>query len=462
MKIVRIILIILLISAVVVVAYWYVTTQNTAPATNALTGSGTVETTQVAISPEVTGRVVEVSVSEGDPVKVGDTLFTLNDTLLNAQLNQAQTNLVLTQAGLDAANTALAAAQAGVATAQSQYDLAVATARLQAQPARSAAWSQTEPSDFNQPVWYFTHTEELTATQKEVSAASDALATAETNLSAMISSGTYTNLTVVETRLAQAQTAFLDATDVLNRAQAQNNSALEDVAQQTYDASKAELDAAQQAYDELLTTQEAQDILEVRAHLAVAQERYDTAVDRYNALLTGEDSLSVKLAADSVAQAQANVNATESKVTQAQKAIDQAQAALNLIDVQLGKLVITAPVDGVVLARNIEPGEVVLSGATALTVGQLDQLTITVYIPENRYGEVILGDTATVGVDSFPTQVFFAKVTRIADQAEFTPRNVQTAEGRQTTVFAVELSVQNATGLLKPGMPADVTFVPHE
>jgi HlyD family secretion protein len=67
-----------------------------------------------------------------------------------------------------------------------------------------------------------------------------------------------------------------------------------------------------------------------------------------------------------------------------------------------------------------------------------------------------------VGVDSFPTQLFFAKVTRIADQAEFTPRNVQTAEGRQTTVFAVELSVQNATGLLKPGMPADVTFVPHE
>ena len=458
MKIVRIILIILLLSAIAVVAYWYVTTQNISPVTTTLTGSGTVETTQVDISPEVTGKIVAVSVSESDSVKTGDTLFTLDDTLLTAQLNQAQTNLAVAQAGLDAANTALAAAQAGVTTTEGQYDLALATARLQAQPARSAAWSQTEPSDFNQPVWYFTHTEEISATQKEVSAAFDALATAKTNLNSMISSGSYTNLAATEARLAQAQTAFLDATDVLNRAQAQDNRSLRDVAQQTYDASKAELDAAQQAYDELLTTQEASDILEARAHLATAQERYDTAVDRYDALLTGEDSLSVKLAADSVAQAQANVTAAESKVTQAQKTIDQAQAALNLIDVQLGKLVVTAPVDGVVLARNIEPGEVVLSGATALTLGQLDHLTITVYIPENHYGEVKLGDRVRVSVDSFPNQTFEATVTRIADQAEFTPRNVQTAEGRQTTVFAVELSVQNPAGLLKPGMPADVTF----
>ena len=458
MKIVRIILVILLIAAIAVVAYWYVTTQKTTPVTSALTGSGTVETTEVAISPEVTGRIVDVSASEGDSVKAGDTLFKLDDTMLSAQFNQAQTNLAAAQDGLEAAKTAMAAAQASVTTAQAQYDLALAQARLQAQAARSAAWSQTESSQFDQPVWYFTHTEGITAALKEVSAADEALATATTNFNSLISSGTYTNLTATETRLAQAQTAFLDATDVLDRAQAQNNRSLRNVAQQVYDASKAELDAAQQAYDELLTTQEANDILEARAHLAVAQERYDTAVDRYNALLTGEDSLTVKAAADSVAQAQANVTAAESKVTQAQTAIDQANAALNLINVQLGKLAITAPVDGVVLARNIEPGEVVLSGATALTLGQLDRLTITVYIPENRYGEVKLGDHAKVNVDSFPNQAFEATVTRIADQAEFTPRNVQTAEGRQTTVFAVELSVQNPAGLLKPGMPADVTF----
>ncbi len=458
MKIARIVLIILLILAVAVVAYWYVTTQKPAMNSSALTGSGTVETTQVAISSEVTGRVVDVTVNEGGSVKAGEILFKLDDTLLTAQLNQAQTNLAVAQAGLDAAKTALAAAQAGVTTTQAQYDQALAAARLQAQPARSIAWSQIEPSAFNQPAWYFTHAEEISATQQEISAASDALETVKTDFNTLAISSTYTNLTSVETRLANARVAFLDATDILNRAQTQNNRSLRDVAQQVYDASKAELDAAQQAYDELLTTQEASDILEARAHLAIAQERYDTAVDRYNALLTGEDSLAVKVAANSIAQAKANVSAAKSKVTQAQKTIDQAQSALDLIHVQLGKLVITAPVDGVILARNIEPGEVVISGATALTLGQLDHLTITVYIPENRYGEVKLGDKASVSVDSFPSQVFYATVTRIADQAEFTPRNVQTAEGRQTTVFAVELSVDDPSGLLKPGMPADVTF----
>jgi HlyD family secretion protein len=458
MKTIRIILIILSISAIAVVAYWYLTTQNNSAVSSTLTGSGTVEATQVIIAPEVTGRIVDILVSEGDSVKAGDTLFKLDDTLLNAQRDQAQTNLAVAQAGVEAANTTLAVAQAGVTSAQTQYDLILATARLQAQPALSNAWSQSQPSEFGQPVWYFTHAEEITATQKEFSAANEALATAKDNLNSMMSSGSYSNLASVEDRLSQAQSAFLNARQVLDQAQGQNDRSLRDVAQQAYDSAKAELDAAQQAYDELLTTQEAKDILDARARLAAAQRRYDNAMDRYNALLTGEDSLTVKAAADSVAQAQANVTSAQSKVTQAQKMIDQAQAAINLIDVQLGKLVITAPVDGVVLARNIEPGEVVLAGATALSLGELNRLTITVYIPENRYGEIKLGDQASVSVDSFPNQTFSATVTRIADQAEFTPRNVQTAEGRQTTVFAVELAVQNPASLLKPGMPADVTF----
>jgi HlyD family secretion protein len=460
MKASRIILPIVIIAAILVVAYWYVTTQTTPVASTALTGSGTVETTEVAISPEISGKVVDVLAKEGDAVKTGDTLFKLDDTLLIAQRKQAQTNLEAAQAGLDAANTALSAAKAGVNTAQSQYDLTLANARLQAQPAQNSSWVQPQPSEFDQPVWYFTHTEEISATLKEVNAASDALNTAKTNFNALLSDGTYTTLTAAEERLAQAQTAFVDAKVVRDQAQAQNNQTLHDVASQAYDSAKAELEAAQQAYDDLLSTQEASDVLEARAKLASAQRRYDTAVDRYNSLLTVEDSLAVKVAADTVAQAQANVTAAESKVTQAQKSIDQAQSAIDIIDVQLGKLVVTSPQDGVVLARNVEPGEVIVAGAAALTLGQLDNLKITVYIPENRYGEVRLGDTADVKVDSFPNQTFKATITRIADQAEFTPRNVQTAEGRQTTVYAVDLAVENPSGQLKPGMPADVIFNP--
>ena len=93
-----------------------------------------------------------------------------------------------------------------------------------------------------------------------------------------------------------------------------------------------------------------------------------------------------------------------------------------------------------------------------MTIGQLDKLSITVYVPEDQYGEIKLGDSAVVSVDSFPDEFFDAIVTRIADQAEYTPRNVQTEEDRKTTVFAVELSVTDPGGKLKPGMPADVNF----
>jgi len=85
---------------------------------------------------------------------------------------------------------------------------------------------------------------------------------------------------------------------------------------------------------------------------------------------------------------------------------------------------------------------------------------VTVYVPEDRYGQIQLGQTAQVSVDSFPGRAFEGQVRAIANQAEFTPRNSQTVEGRKDTVFAVRLSIANPDQALKPGMPADVSFVP--
>ena len=110
------------------------------------------------------------------------------------------------------------------------------------------------------------------------------------------------------------------------------------------------------------------------------------------------------------------------------------------------------------MIRSIQPGEVIQAGMTALTIGQLNTLKVTVYIPETEYGQISLGQQASLSVDSFPNETFTAKVTRIAKQAEYTPQNVQTKEGRQTTVYAIELTVDNTDGKLKPGMPTDVTF----
>ena len=95
----------------------------------------------------------------------------------------------------------------------------------------------------------------------------------------------------------------------------------------------------------------------------------------------------------------------------------------------------------------------------ALKLADLNNLTITVYVPEDRYGEISLGQFADVSVDSFPGEVFSATVIHIADKAEFTPRNVQTVEGRSSTVYAIKLKVENPEGKLKIGMPADVVFL---
>jgi multidrug resistance efflux pump len=154
----------------------------------------------------------------------------------------------------------------------------------------------------------------------------------------------------------------------------------------------------------------------------------------------------------------AEAAASEARLDTAQAQVNVAQAALNLIETQLSKLTLVSPINGTVLARAIEPGEMLVPNAPTYVLADLQHLTITVYVPEDRYGTITLGQTATVTVDSYPGESFTATVSHIADQAEFTPRNVQTADGRKTTVFAVRLTIDNPSNQLKPGMPADVSF----
>jgi HlyD family secretion protein len=226
---------------------------------------------------------------------------------------------------------------------------------------------------------------------------------------------------------------------------------LSDSSQTLYDNAKAELDNVQAAYDELLTTQAADKVLQARADVSVAQERYYSALDFLRNLQKGDQAISVAAAEGALKQAQSGVD-------QAQKAVEQAQANLDLIDTQIAKLTVYSPVTGTILTRNIESGEFVQPGATVFTLANLDSLTITVYVPEDRYGEISLSQQAEVKVDSFPGDTFAAQVTYISDTAEYTPRNVQTVEGRSATVYAVKLKVEDPEGKLKPGMPADVNF----
>ena len=129
-----------------------------------------------------------------------------------------------------------------------------------------------------------------------------------------------------------------------------------------------------------------------------------------------------------------------------------------MLDVQLDKFTITAPWDGVLLTRSIEPGETVLPGTTLLEIGRLDRLELTVYLPEDRFGVVTPGQPASVTVDTYPDREFIGTVLQVADEAEFTPSNIQTKEDRVRLVYAIVISLENPDLALKPGMIADAEF----
>jgi HlyD family secretion protein len=148
---------------------------------------------------------------------------------------------------------------------------------------------------------------------------------------------------------------------------------------------------------------------------------------------------------------------TREEVAMAEAQVRQAEAAVHLIDAQIAQLTLTAPMDGVVTSRSSQAGETATAGLPLLTIANLDEVTLVIYVPETRVGQVRVGQEVKVQVDSFPDRVFVGEVVNIAGEAEFTPRNVQTKEERVNLVFAVKVHIPNPDGLLKPGMPADAT-----
>lgn len=417
------------------------------PADQSLTASGTIEAVEIAISSELGGKVAEVFVDEGDSVKKGDLLFRLDDTLLQAERRVAVASLNLAEA-------AAATAQAALETAQANYTLALNAARAEAASTRTASWRAYRPAAYDLPGWYFSRAEEIAAAQKEVESAHANLQAAQQKLDSLLNDPASAEFLKAEQRLLDARFAFLAAQDALDKSKtAHENEELRDAAQEAFDQAEEELQDAQDAYDELADRDIAKALLTARAELAVAQERYEIAQDRLLGLQTG-------LYSPALNAAQATVDQARAALEQARQSVAQARANLALLDARLERLTIVAPTDGIILTRSIQPGEILTAGGVALTLARLDELTITVYVPEDRYGELAPGQTATVKVDSFPDETFQAVVLRIADEAEFTPRNVQTVEGRKTTVFAVKLRVFDPAGKLRPGMPADVSFTP--
>lgn len=410
-----------------------------------LQASGTVEAEEVAIASEVSGRIIEALVDEGDVVNAGDVLLRFTDDLLAARLQQAEAALAQAEA-----NYELIAAQ----PIDEEREVAVAMAELELLSAQQALDDLYESYDLT-----------LSLALQAIADAQDAVRDAERYLNNLQTSAKQAdidqakaNVVLLKDKLDKAREDFepyenkpednvIRAALLSKLAQVQN-----------------EYDNAVRRLNNLLGVANEIDLAQAEAALAVAQAQLKKAERDYQKLEAGPDPDAIALAEARIQSAKAKlalakVNTREEQLALAQAQVESARAALRVIQAQYAKLSIISPIGGIVLYRSVDPGEYIFPGSPAITIGLLDKLSITVYIAEDRYGQVSLGDRAIVEVDSFPGEEFQATVVRIADKAEYTPRNVQTTEGRRTTVFAVELSVQDPEGKLKPGMPADVVFL---
>jgi HlyD family secretion protein len=205
--------------------------------------------------------------------------------------------------------------------------------------------------------------------------------------------------------------------------------------------------AARLAAGQLIAVQEAE-----RARLAA--EVADHAVREAEAALeTSDKQLGLaRLGAQQLDTMRAERDALARQQRQAEAQV--AEQRSNVAD-----FTIRSPISARVLTRTVELGERVGEGTPLFTLVDLDRLYVKVYVPEPSIGKVALGQEARVYVDAYPGRSFAARVSRVSQEAEFTPKNVETREERVKLVFAVEVALaENPGAVLKPGMPADAVI----
>ncbi len=236
----------------------------------------------------------------------------------------------------------------------------------------------------------------------------------------------------------------------------------------------AQLAAAQAVLTELERGSRSEEVQQGRDALTAANQRLADAqrdLDRTRRLFDGgavsRETLDKAQLAFDVAQSQHDQSAQALQLLEvgprperidAQRAtVAQARATVQQIDAMLANAVIRAPFGGVVSVKDREIGETVSPGAPVLTVTNLDDRWVRIYIPETQIGAVHLGEPAQITADTYRGKVYGGAVSFIASEAEFTPKNVQTRDERVKLVYAVKVRItSDSTYDLKPGIPADV------
>lgn len=146
---------------------------------------------------------------------------------------------------------------------------------------------------------------------------------------------------------------------------------------------------------------------------------------------------------------------TDHELKQAEHEVSNARADRDHINANIAYLKILSPINGVVTARAVEPGAIVVPGQTIISVIDLNNVYLRGFIPEGQIGKVRIGQAAQVFLDARPEQPIEGKIIQIDPQGSFTPENIYFKDDRVKQVFGIKIGLTNPAGYAKPGMPAD-------
>lgn len=361
------------------------------PVETTLRLSGRLEGYPTQIAARVAGRVKAVAVREGDAVTAGAVIVQLDDDELEAQIRGAEARLQ--------------AAQTQVQQAQRQIQV------IQAQIAEAELGREQSQGD-----------------------TAGRVAQAEANVAAAMA-----QLSQAEAQQVQAQ-AELDLAR-LDRDRSQQLVSQGAIPQQQFDQAQTRFSTAEAT------------VASRKAVVAAAQRQVSAAQAALTQAKASRLNPDIRTAQITALNQQLAV--AQSQVQTAQAEVANAQAAKQQLLAQRQYLNIVSPLTGVVETRSVEPGEVVTTGKTVMTVIDLNQIYLRGFIPEGKIGKVRVGQSAQVFLDSAPQQPLAATVTAIDTQASFTPENIYFQDDRVKQVFGVKLSLKSPQGYAKPGMPAD-------
>ena len=401
------------------------------PRTVGLAVTGTIEARDVDLSAKTTARIAAILVEEGSRVHRGELVIHLEDAELVAEVARLDAGVRVAQAQLrdlmaGARKEEIAEAQAQVGRAEAALaDLLAGARREEIQAARQVvAQAEARQRDL-----------EAGARAQEVEQARSAVASAEA--------------TRVWTEREFQRLESLYERDLVAAADKER-------AWQAFEVARMQERTAREQLALVLAGPRGEQLEAARAEVRQARERLRLIEAGPRPDQVEAARAEVRVARERLALVEAGPRSGQVDTARAQLA--QAEAALAQARARLADTRIEAPMDGVVLRKNLEPGATAAPGAAIVTLVDPTDLWLRAYIPETDLGRVRLGQPARVTVDAFPGQPFEGRVTEVASAAEFTPRNVQTQKERVNLVFRVRVAIANPDGRLKPGMPADAVI----